>query len=721
VDPCLGDDFSLIYSACYDLTSWTDPNAGLCICDDCYGQHYGTYEFIWVNSSGFCIGRDTVAIEFKKIPEEVALHGWLDQENYCGGMMNKVNFVTPGRDYIDNGYEWEDCPDCQVHCMYPNDIPMTVCAESCAWFEIDWNCFCDYQWPFLGPIPGYTYEWSFIGPAGSSMQAEPYWYDCESECWRGSDQVYICFGECCETAILYLTITAPNGCFTTEEWHFNVLHKPCVDIITGDDEVEVGMTSMFCNDCPPQEPDCLLYDWTVEPCGIITEGQGTECIWVNWTDYSANDGWAHITLTVFDTCTLCCNFDEMMVKVYPAGTVGDATLAGHVLYHNNFNTPVNGVEITLKNGDIPVKTTTSATDVEGGQGLGYFEFTNLNPATTFGLEASFDRPWFMAANATDALAVQLRTINMLPGSFVYDTLVAEAMNVNASVNIPKISSLDALWIKQRAINMVNYFPAGDWAFWPDMSSMPGTYNILMLNYGDANRSNIPSSTKSAPAISLIADGVMNVTAGQVFDLPIRIADASVIGAVTIDLGYNPALIEVVDVVTMDGMVSNVSNGNVKIAWANVNPMVLAENGVVFTLKVKALGEVSATEPQFTIGLISEFADASAKVIEPVTLKASGITTGPAPADYFLSANRPNPFSELTTITYTLPETGKVRLSVLDMLGQEIAVIVESTQTAGTYDVEFRPAGLATGVYLYKITVDGESRDYISTQRMVISH
>jgi hypothetical protein len=69
----------------------------------------------------------------------------------------------------------------------------------------------------------------------------------------------------------------------------------------------------------------------------------------------------------------------------------------------------------------------------------------------------------------------------------------------------------------------------------------------------------------------------------------------------------------------------------------------------------------------------------------------------------------------------MPETGKVKLSVLDMLGQEMAVLVNATQSAGSYQVEFSAAGLATGVYIYKITVDGETRDFISNQRMVISH
>jgi len=123
---------------------------------------------------------------------------------------------------------------------------------------------------------------------------------------------------------------------------------------------------------------------------------------------------------------------------------------------------------------------------------------------------------------------------------------------------------------------------------------------------------------------------------------------------------------------------------------------------------------------FSVGMNSEFADAQAKVIEPVTLKSFGVTTSPAALDYFLSANRPNPFNNSTFIEYTMPEGGKVKLSVLDMLGQEIAVLVDATQTAGSYTVEFSAAGLATGVYLYKITVDGETRDFISTQRMVIS-
>jgi hypothetical protein len=696
VDPCLIDEFAIQYSPLLEEFDVTDPAAHICVVDDCLGSHYGTYTFVWVNASGFCVGYDTVEITFNKVPEEVALEGAFDPSN-CSGISNN---------------EW-DCPDCVVECLYPEDRVIEVCAGSCLDWSIDWACSC-----YGMPIPGYTYEWSFIGPSGSYMTADPYWYDCAEECWKGSDNVHICFGECCDTARLYLTITTPQGCTTTEEWKFYVNHKPCAEI-EGPEVAEVDAITTYCNVCPVEyDMDCLLYTWTAEHCGEIVEGQGTECIEVLWTDYNVNGGWGEITLTTYDTCTGCCNYDEMMVKIYPAGTLGEETLSGYVMYKNNYDTPLNGVEIQLWNGEVPVMSTTSFNDIEGGNGVGYFEFTGINGATEFGITSSYDAPWY-GANATDALAVQLYTIGMLPLTFDTSMVVKDAMNVNNSATI---NSTDALWIKQRAISMVNYFPAGDWAFDPSLTANAGDspLDVYALNMGDANRSNVPNSNKSMPAIDLVNDGTMNVVSGEVFELPIRIAKADQFGAITLSLEYNSALIEVVDVTTIEGMLSNITNGVVSIAWSNLNPMVLADNDVVVTLKAKATGEIASTESLFRIGMNSEFADPSATVIEPVSLKLFGVTTEPAALDYFLSTNRPNPFNTSTFIEYTMPETGKVRLSVLDMLGQEIAVLVDATQTAGSYTVEYSAAGLATGVYIYKITVDGESRDFISTNRMVVT-
>ena len=665
---------------------------------------YGTYGFVLHESNGDCFGSDTVYICFSYVPGDVAVC-FNNNPNDCGPWNNQ------------NGPEFT-----YYGCLLPDEV-LEVCAEGCTYIELNPWCDCLPGFDWSNPaFFGYTFEWSLISPAGTIYDSQPGYYDFENGWWH-YPWIDICWGECCDTARLYLTITAPAGecglaCENTMEYKFFVHHKPCANI-EGPDVSEVDAVVTYCNVCPEEfDTDCLLYTWTAEHCGEIISGQGTECIEVLWTDYNINGGWGEITLTVFDTCTGCCNYDEMLVKIWPAGTLGDATLSGHVLYHNNGETPLNGVEIQLWNGGIPVMSTTSFNDIEGGNGLGYFEFTGINAVTSFGLTASYDAPWY-GANATDALAVELKVINNLPGGFVYDNVVAEAMDVN---NNTTITATDALWIKQRAINMIGYFPAGNWVFDPALSTTAVTgYELFTLNAGDANRSNNPNSGKSMPAIDLVNDGTMNVVTGQVFELPIRIAKANQFGAITLDLGYNPALVEVVEVETMEGMLSNIANGTVSIAWSNLNPMVLADNDVVVTLKVKAIGEIASTETLFSIGMNSEFADQSANVIEPVTLKSFGVTTDPAALDYFLSTNRPNPFNTSTFIEYTMPETGKVRLSVLDMLGQELAVIVDETQTAGSYTVEFSAAGLATGVYIYKITVDGETRDFISTERMVISH
>ena len=73
----------------------------------------------------------------------------------------------------------------------------------------------------------------------------------------------------------------------------------------------------------------------------------------------------------------------------------------------------------------------------------------------------------------------------------------------------------------------------------------------------------------------------------------------------------------------------------------------------------------------------------------------------------LSQNYPNPFNPSTTITYTVPEEMKVRLEVYDILGRRVATLVDQSQNAGRYQVQFDMTRYASGVYLYRI-VTGES-------------
>jgi len=97
----------------------------------------------------------------------------------------------------------------------------------------------------------------------------------------------------------------------------------------------------------------------------------------------------------------------------------------------------------------------------------------------------------------------------------------------------------------------------------------------------------------------------------------------------------------------------------------------------------------------------------------VTGVASDI--GEVPADYFLSQNYPNPFNPSTTLKYELPRSADVTLSVYDMLGREVSMLVNERKQAGTYIVRFDGSGLSSGVYFYRLTAG----NFVGTRRGVL--
>ncbi len=87
----------------------------------------------------------------------------------------------------------------------------------------------------------------------------------------------------------------------------------------------------------------------------------------------------------------------------------------------------------------------------------------------------------------------------------------------------------------------------------------------------------------------------------------------------------------------------------------------------------------------------------------------GVKDGDLTADnYSLSQNYPNPFNPSTVISYSVKEAGFVTLKVYDLLGREMASLVNESKDAGTYAVSFDASKLATGVYMYKLTAGSYS-------------
>jgi len=86
-----------------------------------------------------------------------------------------------------------------------------------------------------------------------------------------------------------------------------------------------------------------------------------------------------------------------------------------------------------------------------------------------------------------------------------------------------------------------------------------------------------------------------------------------------------------------------------------------------------------------------------------------------PHDFALDQNYPNPFNPTTTISFSLPEAGNVKLDIYNIMGQTVATLVDEYRQAGTHEVIWNANGIASGVYFYRLTA-GEFTD---TKRMLL--
>ncbi len=86
-----------------------------------------------------------------------------------------------------------------------------------------------------------------------------------------------------------------------------------------------------------------------------------------------------------------------------------------------------------------------------------------------------------------------------------------------------------------------------------------------------------------------------------------------------------------------------------------------------------------------------------------------------PTDFELCKNYPNPFNPGTTITYTIPMTEFVSITVYDMLGKEVTILVDGKKPAGHYRVDFNASGLPSGMYFYTL----QAGAYRSTKKMLL--
>ena len=76
-----------------------------------------------------------------------------------------------------------------------------------------------------------------------------------------------------------------------------------------------------------------------------------------------------------------------------------------------------------------------------------------------------------------------------------------------------------------------------------------------------------------------------------------------------------------------------------------------------------------------------------------------------PAEFSLSQNYPNPFNPSTSIKYSVPSNEYVSLKIYDVLGKEVATLVNQEMNAGIYEVQFDATLFTSGVYIYRLITE----------------
>jgi hypothetical protein len=100
-------------------------------------------------------------------------------------------------------------------------------------------------------------------------------------------------------------------------------------------------------------------------------------------------------------------------------------------------------------------------------------------------------------------------------------------------------------------------------------------------------------------------------------------------------------------------------------------------------------------------------------INRIVLKLAN--SGKPPANFALFQNYPNPFNPSTTIKYDLPKDSRVTLKLFNILGQEVATLVNGEENAGYKSIEWNASGFASGVYFYRI----QAGDYTATRKLLL--
>jgi hypothetical protein len=139
-------------------------------------------------------------------------------------------------------------------------------------------------------------------------------------------------------------------------------------------------------------------------------------------------------------------------------------------------------------------------------------------------------------------------------------------------------------------------------------------------------------------------------------------------------------------------------------WPSIADLVDANVHMVYYADVQPGNAIQGSHPENTTTAVKYWAIPAADFFTTDVKPLDGV-----PSSFVLAQNYPNPFNPSTKIQYAIPAGSFVTLKVYDMLGREVATLVNQEQAAGVYEATFDASNLANGAYVYSLKAGGFSQ------------
>ena len=396
-------------------------------------------------------------------------------------------------------------------------------------------------------------------------------------------------------------------------------------------------------------------------------------------------------------------FDDIAVTTIGAPT--GHLISGLVSYPNAGNTPLDEVELDLKNNQGNVVSTT-VTNTSGN-----YSFSGIADGS-YTIEASVAKPWG-GVTAADVLLFKKHIAGITPLSGIF--LAAGDVNGSGSV-----SASDVLLIRKRITTIINSFSVGDWLFDPDPVTVNGgnvTQSFNGLTFGDANGSYQLSGLKNTiPGIRQTGTLILepNGTFNGQCPIPVRGVNLDNLGAFQFSITYDPKILTFHQITDVFPGLESILTGSPKpgvltFIWAaDENGINITEENlfnIQFTAHATMPCELAFSDFPTSI----EFCDFDGNVFIP-ELKSGNIdksilntTSNPEGFSIF-----PNPGPGRFSITSKGPDTETINITVTDPTGKEVyskKQMAVSPDQGQTLDLSSLPGGI------YVLVLEGSKNSF----------